>query len=96
MCYENPNLDLSRLQEGMSDEEFTKICDEFNIPTRTRTPYPLPTLNINTEFWPYEGGECGIGSLHSNIDVLIKNMTITDFEIIGYQSHPTIKMPLSN
>ena len=96
MCYENPNLDLSRLQEGMSDEEFTKICDEFNIPTRTRTPYPLPTLNINTEFWPYEGGECGVGPLHSNIDVLIKNMTITDFEIIGYQSHPTIKMPLSN
>jgi hypothetical protein len=41
MCYENPNLDLSRLQEGMSDEEFTKICDEFGIPTRTITPYPL-------------------------------------------------------
>jgi hypothetical protein len=38
MCYENPKLDLSRLQEGMSDEEFTKICDEFGIPTRTRTP----------------------------------------------------------
>ena len=25
----------------------------------SRTPYKLPKLNINTEFWPYEGGECG-------------------------------------
>ena len=96
MCYENPNLDLSKIQEGMSDEEFTKVCDEFNIPTRTRTPFELPTLNINTEFWPTESGECGVGPLHSNIDVLINNMQITDFEIIGYQSHPTIKAPLSN
>jgi thymidylate synthase len=96
MCYENPKLDLSKIQEGMSDEEFTKVCDEFNIPTRTRTPFELPTLNINTEFWPTESGECGIGPLHSDIDVLIKNMQITDFEIIGYQSHPTIKAPLSN
>jgi len=96
MCYENPKLDLSKIQEGMSDEEFTKVCDEFNIPTRTRTPFELPTLNINTEFWPTESGECGVGPLHSDIDVLIKNMEITDFEIIGYQSHPTIKAPLSN
>ena len=96
MCYENPKLDLSKIQEGMSDEEFTKVCDEFKIPTRTRTPFELPTLNINTEFWPTESGECGIGPLHSDIDVLIKNMQITDFEIIGYQSHPTIKAPLSN
>jgi thymidylate synthase len=96
MCYENPKLDLSKIQEGMSDEEFTKVCDEFKIPTRTRTPFQLPTLNINTEFWPTESGECGVGPLHSDIDVLIKNMEITDFEIIGYQSHPTIKAPLSN
>jgi thymidylate synthase len=29
----------------------------------TREPYPLPTLNINTEFWPTESGECGIGGI---------------------------------
>ena len=29
----------------------------------SRTPYELPKLNINTEFWPYEGGECGVGPL---------------------------------
>ena len=38
MCYENPKLDLTRIQEGMSDDEFKTVCDEFNIPTRTRVP----------------------------------------------------------
>jgi thymidylate synthase len=61
-----------------------------------REPFTLPTLNINTEFWPTESGECGVGPLHSNIDFLIKNIQIDDFEIINYQSHPTIKAPLSN
>ena len=45
MCYENPKLDLTRIQEGMSDEEFKSVCDEFNIPTRTREPYPLTKIN---------------------------------------------------
>jgi thymidylate synthase len=61
-----------------------------------REPFALPTLNINDEFWPTESGECGVGPLHTDIDFLIKNMEITDFEIIGYQSHATIKAPLSN
>jgi thymidylate synthase len=62
----------------------------------TRDPYPLPTLNINTEFWPTESGECGIGPLHQDFETLISNMQIDDFQIEGYQSHPTIKAPLSN
>ncbi len=74
----------------------TSRMNELNVPTRTREPYPLPTLNINTEFWPTESGECGVGPLHSNIDFIIKNMQIDDFEVINYQSHPTIKAPLSN
>jgi thymidylate synthase len=80
MCYENPKLDLSKLQEGMSDEEFTKVCDEFNIPTRTRTPYPLPKLDIHP------------GMLDYDLDKLEIDM----FKILDYQSHPTIKAPLSN
>ncbi len=80
MCYENPNLDLSKIQEGMSDEEFTKVCDEFNIPTRTRTPYPLPKLDIHP------------GMLDYDLDKLEIDM----FKILDYQSHPTIKAPLSN
>ena len=96
MCYENPNLDLTRIQEGMSDSEFTKVCDEFGIPTRTREPLDLPKLRLNTEFWPTKDGECGVGPLHDDIGVLIDNMQISDFEITDYKSHPTIKAPLSN
>ena len=30
-----------------------------------REPFELPKLNINTEFWPYESGECGVGTIDS-------------------------------
>jgi thymidylate synthase len=62
----------------------------------TREPYLLPTLRINTEFWPTKTHECGVGEFTDNIDLLIKEMRIEDFQIENYQSHPTIKMPLSN
>jgi thymidylate synthase len=82
MCYENPKLDLSKIQEGMSDEEFTKVCDEFNIPTRTRTPYPLPKLGKLPDYLcKKDNWEC-----YKPSDITIEN----------YQSHPTIKAPLSN
>jgi thymidylate synthase len=44
----------------------------------TRTPYELPKLIINTEFWR------------------ISSMEIGDFKVENYQSHPSIKLPLSN
>ena len=73
------------------------------IPYRTREPYPLPTLNINTEFWPYEGGECGIGPLDAirvfeafKDDNFCKCLLEEDIQLANYQSHPTIKAPLSN
>jgi thymidylate synthase len=62
----------------------------------SREPFPLPKLRINTEFWPTQSGECGIGPLVTDIDVLLQNIQIEDFQIEGYQSHPTIKFPLSN
>ena len=61
-----------------------------------RTPYELPKLRINTEFWLTESGECGVGPLSNNVDALIEGMEINDFQIENYQSHPTIKAPLSN
>jgi thymidylate synthase len=103
MCYENPKLDLTRIQEGMSDDEFKSVCDEFNIPTRTRVPFELPTLNINTEFWPYEGGECGVGPIDAmsviksfSDDNFCRCLLEEDIQLSNYQSHPTIKAPLSN
>jgi thymidylate synthase len=61
-----------------------------------RDPFDLPTLRINTEFWPTNSGECGVGELTDNIDFLIKEMQIHDFQIENYKSHPPIKIPLSN
>jgi len=58
----------------------------------SRTPFELPKLNINTEFWQTESGECGVGLLNTNL----KGFEISDFEIVNYKSHPSIKAPLSN
>ena len=71
--------------------------DQWDIPRIIqREPYPLPRLRINTEFWPTTSGECGIGNLTDDIDFLIKEMQINDFQIENYKSHPAIKAPLSN
>jgi len=88
MCYENPKLDVSRLQEGMSDSEFTKVCDEFGIPTRTREPFELPKLGFNKSsgFFRELGDDLS----------LLSHLDISDFMIENYQSHSTIKAPLSN
>ena len=68
-----------------SDEEFEREtltdCKAFNIPTRTREPYPLPTLKLGH-----------FGSILENISVV----DLSDFIIENYQSHPSIKAPLSN
>jgi thymidylate synthase len=53
----------------------------------TREPFELPKLIINDEFWNHE---------YQTIDGWIKSMEIGDFQVEGYQSHPAIKMPLSN
>ena len=77
--------------------------DRLHIPTRIREPFPLPTLNINTEFWPYEGGECGVGPLDAvavfnsfRNDDFCRCLLEEDIQLSNYQSHPTIKAPLSN
>jgi thymidylate synthase len=74
-----------------------------NIPYRTREPYPLPTLNINTEFWMYEGGSCGEGPLDAvgifnsfTNDNFCRCLLEEDIQLGNYQSHSTIKAPLSN
>ena len=51
-----------------------------------REPYPLPKLVINDEFWNPDAG------VIEQIDYIKSE----DFEVRDYQSHPTIKAPLSN
>jgi thymidylate synthase len=73
------------------------------LPTRTRQPYPLPTLNINTEFWPTESGECGEGPIDAQAvfnnftdEHFCKCLLESDLQLSNYQSHPHIKAQLSN
>ena len=74
-----------------------------STPKHTRQPYPLPTLNINTEFWPTESGECGEGPIDAlavfngfSNENFCKCLLEEDLQLSNYQSHPTIKAPLSN
>jgi thymidylate synthase len=53
----------------------------------TREPYPLPTLKIVG--YPEEYN-------HPNDERLFEEFDISDFELENYQSHPVIKLPLSN
>jgi thymidylate synthase len=68
-----------------------------------REPYPLPTLNINTEFWKTESGECGVGPIDAmgvinsfSDEYFCKCLMEEDIQLCNYQSHPSIKIPLSN
>ncbi len=62
--------------------------DENNIPTRTREPYPLPTLkHMKTdEFYKALSEDA---SVFTHLDP-------TDFQVENYQAHAHIKAPLSN
>ena len=83
------------LKQAMGEERYDKAVDElmpfggglsgyyesYKIPYRTREPYQLPTLKLGH-----------FGSILENISVV----DLSDFIIENYQSHPTIKAPLSN
>jgi thymidylate synthase len=69
----------------------------------TRTPYELPKLNINTEFWPTESGGWGVGLIDAkavldsfNRDSFCKCLLEEDIQLYKYQYHPAIKLQLSN
>jgi thymidylate synthase len=93
-------LTLEERRAMVTQEQFDKIytagspdslshseIDQFGVPRSTREPFELPKLIINDEFWNHE---------HQTIDGWINGMEIGDFTLDGYQSHPTIKAPLSN
>jgi thymidylate synthase len=72
--------------EQITDEHCHEICDSYSVPRKTREPFELPTLNMakTDAFW-------------NGFDVsLFGHLEPTDFIIENYQSHPTIKAPLSN
>jgi thymidylate synthase len=70
--------------QGKKESEILKALNDSsrNIPTRTRQPFELPKLGMD-----YREGE---------YDKNLKNFVPDDFYLIDYQSHPSIKAPLSN
>jgi thymidylate synthase len=69
----------------------------------SREPYSLPKLNINTEWWPTESGECGVGPIDAQAvlrsfsdDNFCKCLMEEDIQLYDYQSHPKIYFALSN
>ena len=87
------------MERHFDPENLPNFEDPYWNPTpkfKFRDAFPLPKLRINTEFWPTESGECGVGNLSSDITHLLKCMKIEDFQIENYQSHPAIKAKLSN
>jgi len=71
-----------------SKNKYLEICDKYKIPKRTREPYPLPTLkHMKTdEFYKSLGEDLS----------LLSHLTIDDFVLENYKSHPKIYFPLSN
>jgi thymidylate synthase len=83
------------LKQAMSEERYDKAVDElmpfggglseyydsYKIPYKTREPYKLPSLKFSP---------CPI----TGIDM--EYQSIAQFQIENYESHPTIKAPLSN
>jgi thymidylate synthase len=61
----------------------SEYYEAYKIPNRTREPFPLPKLIIN------ENNQMRVGGG-------IFTYVNTDFTLEGYQSHPSIKAPLSN
>ena len=65
-----------------SDDGKMSCLDDFGVPRRTREPFELPTITLPSSLQPDSG----------NWDKLV----FEDFYLNNYQSHPTIKAPLSN
>jgi thymidylate synthase len=86
MRYRIDKLDLLKTIDYSGGLITHEILDELDVPKRKRQPFPLPKLVINDEFWNQD----------DSIFNQIEHITPEDFFMENYQSHPTIKIPLSN
>jgi thymidylate synthase len=71
------------------------MMDDKGIPTRTREPYPLPSVKItHREWYQHEKVKEHLGEKTFNEKILALRPDC--FELLNYKSHPPIKAPLSN
>jgi len=87
---EMTNMIPDELIGNLGDVHLYKNHTMQAIQQISRKPYSLPNLRINTEFWNPEN------ILGDDYGSIIEGLEMNDFQIEGYQSHPTIKAPLSN
>ena len=64
-------------------------------PTKTREPFKLPTIQITERNW-YQHQLVKERLGEKTLDEKIMSYRPDCFELVGYQSHPKIKAPLSN
>jgi thymidylate synthase len=97
------------LKQSMGDENYNKAVSElvpfgggmseyydlYKIPTHTREPFPLPSVTITERNW-YQHQLVKEHLGEKTLDEKLKCYRPECFELIGYQSHPKIKAPLSN
>ena len=69
--------------EQVTDKHCHKICDSYSVPRKTREPFALPKIKIESEV-KWREGDC------------VPTYSPNDFTLLNYQSHPAIKAPLSN
>jgi thymidylate synthase len=98
---------VNLLKQSMGEENYNKAVSElvpfgggmseyydlYKIPIYTREPYPLPTLSCLDEYHYLTDSKI-VGEI--SFSEKINNFRPDFFKIENYQSHPTIKAPLSN
>ena len=71
------------------------MMDDAGIPTRTREPYPLPSVKITHRKWyQHEKVKEHLGEKTFSEKILALRPDC--FELVNYKCHPPIKAPLSN
>jgi thymidylate synthase len=71
------------------------MMDDAGIPTRTREPYPLPSVKItHREWYQHEKVKEHLGEKTFSEKILALRPDC--FELVNYKCHPPIKAPLSN
>jgi thymidylate synthase len=89
----NPEMFSQIYTAGDSSTLSHSEIDQWYIPRRTREPYPLPTLSYLDEYH-YLTDKKLVGDIP--FSKKIEEFRPDFFKVIDYQSHPTIKAPLSN
>jgi thymidylate synthase len=75
-----------------SKKKYLEVCDKYNIAKRTREPYPLPKLKLDDWYSTQ-------GDVNNSTEVImgcLMGLNHGHITLKNYQSHPTIKAPLSN